>query len=371
MRIEWQGYYLDGKTASRQRATIQLMPTGLQVTTESGQTLRWSYGEIRQTQGFHSGEQVRLEKGGENPEAVVIPDAGFLTDLHRLAPQTTARFHGPSHRKLRVPLIVLAAVAAIGISAALYLWGIPAAAALIAPHVPVAWEERLGQSVVENLAPPEKRCTDQNGTEMINGIMTRLTTPLTTPHYTFRVVVVNSPVVNAFAAPGGYIVVFRGLLAQTKTPEELAGVLAHEMQHILKQHTTRALLQHASIGLLLTALAGDTSGAMTKGLESARTIGLLRYSRENEEEADREGMQLLLKAGINPEGMIAFFERLNQKGMEVPTFLKYLSTHPTTEDRIERLKSLSGQSLHRSEKLIPNYDWSDIGKICAAAKPFD
>src|SRR3990172_9034033 len=214
MWIEWQGYYLDGKTASRQQATIQLMPTGLEVTTESGQTLWWPYDEIRQTQGFHSGEQVRLEKGGENPEAVVIPDAGFLADLHRLAPQTATRFHDPSHRKFRVPLTILAAVAVIGISVALYLWGIPAVASLIAPHVPVLWEERLGLAVVENLAPSEKRCADPNRTQVIDDIMTKLTTPLTMSPYTFRVIVVNSPVVNAFAAPGGYIVVFRGLIQQ-------------------------------------------------------------------------------------------------------------------------------------------------------------
>lgn len=194
--------------------------------------------------------------------------------------------------------------------------------------------------------------------------MARLTTPLTTSPYTFRVFVVNSPAVNAFAAPGGYIVVFRGLLQQTKTAEELAGVLAHEIQHILKRHTTRAILQRASTGLLLAALTGDASGAMTYGLESARTLGLLRYSRQNEEEADREGMRMLIDAGINPEGMIAFFEMLKQKGVEVPDSLKYLSTHPTTEDRIEKLKSLAGQLPHRSVKLLPGYDWKSMEKIC-------
>lgn len=106
MRIEWQGHYLDGKTASRQRATIHLTQTGLQVTAENGQTIWWPYGEIRQAQGFHSGEQARLEKGSENPEALVIPDAGFLTDLHRVAPGMAARFHNPSRRKIRVPLTI-------------------------------------------------------------------------------------------------------------------------------------------------------------------------------------------------------------------------------------------------------------------------
>jgi predicted Zn-dependent protease len=369
MRTEWQGSYLDGKTASRQRAVIHLMQSGLQVTTENGKTVWWPYAEIRQTQGFYSEEQVRLERGGENPEAVVIPDAGFLADLHQLAPGTTARFHNPSHRRFRVQLTIFAALTVISVSGALYFWGIPAMAAFVAPLVPVSWEERFGQAVVEDFAPPEKRCTAASQTRAIDDIMKTLTAPLTKSPYRFHVIVVDGPLVNAFAVPGGYIVVFRGLLEQTKTPEELAGVLAHEIQHIVKRHTTRAMLQRASAGLLIAALTGDAGGAMTYGLKSAHTLGLLRYSRENEEEADRDGMKLLLEAGINPEGMIDFFETLKQKGVKVPAFLKYLSTHPATEDRIQKLKSLAEQSPHQSVKLLPNYDWKDIGKICEAAKP--
>ncbi len=72
MRTDWQGYYLDGKTAARHRATIRLMQSGLEVTTDSGTTLWWPYEEIRQTQGFYAGEQVRLERGGETPEVLLV-----------------------------------------------------------------------------------------------------------------------------------------------------------------------------------------------------------------------------------------------------------------------------------------------------------
>lgn len=369
MQTDWEGYYFDGRTPARQRATIRVMRQGLQVTTEQGAALWWPYREIRQTQGFYPGEQVRLERGGEIPEALLVSDAGFLSGLRRMAPEVATRFHDPARRRMRVTLTALAALAVIAITTALYLWGIPALASLVAARVPVSWEERLGQAVVEHMAPPKKQCLDSTRARVIGDISTALTAPLPRQPYTFRVMVVDDPTVNALAAPGGYIVIFRGLLERTRTAEELAGVLAHEFQHVLRRDATRALLQHASSGLLLAALTGDAGGAMVYGLEAARTLGALKYSRQNEEEADAEGMRMLIRAGIDPAGMIAFFETLERGNEKSPAVLKYLSTHPQTKDRIERLKSLAAQAPAGAVKLLPDYDWRDIRKICRATRP--
>ena len=364
MKMEWQGYYLDGKTASRQQAMIRLMKNGLEIITESAATLWWSYNEIRQTQGFYAGEQVRLERGKGIPEVIVVSDAAFLIDLHRLVPELAMRFHNPARRRMRIRFTVFAAIAAGCLSITFYLWGIPALAALVARHVPVSWEEHMGRGAVEYLAPQEIQCTDEARMKIINAMVTTLTTPLSKQPYTIRVSVVNNPIVNAFAAPGGYIVIFRGLLERTKTAEELAGVLAHELQHILLRHSTQAMLQEASTGILLAAVTGDASGAMAYGLETARTLGMLRYSRQKEEEADVEGMRMLLAAGINPEGMITFFEMLKKEEAQSPEFMNYLSTHPTIQDRTEKLRSLASQSGQKFSKLYPDYEWKDVWNIC-------
>ena len=361
---DWEGHYLDGQTAARQRVSIRLMRLGLHVTTEQGDTLWWPYEEIRQTQGFYSGEQVRLERGGEFAEALLVSDTSFLTQLHQIAPELSAQFHNPAHRKRRVRLVLITALASIGVLAVLYLWGIPALAAFVASRVPVSWEERLGRSVVKHLAPPAMRCPDNTHTRVIDEIIAVLTTPFPTSPYTIRVIVVNDSTINAFAAPGGYIVLYRGLLEKTQTAEELAGVLAHELQHIFKHHVTQALIQHVSTGLLLAAITGDTSKATAYGLESARLLGILRYSRQSEEEADAAGMRMLLESGIDPKGMITFYELLNKRTSETSSILKYLSTHPSTGDRIKKLKSLAEQSQSKSVKILKDYDWSNIKKIC-------
>ena len=371
IQTEWEGYYLDGQTAARQRVSIQLMRLGLHVTTERGDTLWWPYEEIRQTQGFYSGEQVRIERGGEFAETLLVSDKEFLVQLHQIAPELATKFHDPARRKTRGRLALLAALASIGILVVLYLWGIPALSGFVASLVPVSWEERLGQAVVEHLAPPAIRCTDTNRTPVISEILTALTTHSPTSPYTIRVILVNDSSINAFAAPGGTIVLLRGLLEKTQTPEELAGILAHELQHILNRHSTRALIQHVSMGLLLAAITGNTSGTAAYGLEGARILGSLRYSRQNEEAADAGGMRMLLEAGIDPMGMIAFLELLKKRTSESPSILKYLSTHPGTEDRIEKLKSLAGQSQRRPAKLLAGHDWSEIKKICQATSPSD
>jgi predicted Zn-dependent protease len=371
IQTEWEGYYLDGQTAARQRVSIRLMRLGLHVTTERGDTLWWPYEEIRQTQGFYSGEQVRIERGGEFAEALLVSDKEFLVQLHQIAPELAKQFHDPARRRTRARLALLSAVASIGILAVLYLWGIPALSGFVSAMVPVSWEEHLGQAVVEHLAPPAKRCTDTSLTTVISEILTALTTHSPTTPYTIRVILVNDPSINAFAAPGGTIVLLRGLLEKTQTPEELAGILAHELQHILNRHSTRALIQHVSMGLLLAAITGNTSGISGYGLEGARILGLLHYSRQNEEEADAGGMRMVLEAGIDPMGLIAFLELLKTKTSESPSILKYLSTHPGTEDRIEKLKLLAGQSQRRPAKLLAGHDWSEIKKMCQATSPSD
>ena len=368
MKTDWEGYYLDGRSAARHRVAIRLMRSGLEVTTEAG-TLWWPYPEIRQTQGFYAGEEVRLERGGEIPEALLVSDAAFLSALHRVAPELATRFHDPARRRMRAKLTLVAALAVIGITTALYLWGIPAIAGIVASQVPASWEEGLGEAVVENLAPAPKRCTDPTLTRAVEEITITLTRTLPSSHYTFRVMVVDNPTVNAIAAPGGFIVLFRGLVERTQTPEELAGVLAHEVQHILKRHATRLLVQNASTGLLVAALTGDASGAMRFGLEGARILGILRYSRGHEEEADLEGIRMLIAARIDPAGLIRFFESLKDKeqGKEGPAFLTYLSTHPSTADRVERLKALAAKADGKWITLLPDLQWREITQICHAA----
>jgi Zn-dependent protease with chaperone function len=364
MRTDWEGIYLDGRTAARRPATIRLMREGIEITPAGRATQLWPYRELRQTQGFYAGEQVRLERGGDLPETLLVSDLAFLESLHEAAPHVGPRFHDPGRRRARIRWTIVAGASVIATAAAIFFWGIPALAALVAPRVPVTWEESVGRAAIGHLAPAARRCGDPDLARAMDEIVRRLTAPGPPSPYTFRVSVVNQPLVNALAVPGGYVVVFHGLLEQTATPEEMAGVMAHELQHVLQRHATRAVIQDASTGLLLMAITGDVTGPLAYGLQTARTLGDLRYSRRAEEEADTEGMKMMLAARLDPAGMISFFERIQKEEGAAPRALTYLSTHPLAADRLQRLKAMAAAWTGKPEPLLPGDRWADVVKRC-------
>ena len=335
----------------------------LEITIDTGATLHWPYHGIRQSQGAYEGEQVRLERGGEYPEMLVVENPKFLEDLHRVAPQLTRRFHSPMRRVVRWSIAVVTAISVVVLASALYFRALPAVAVIVASRVPPAWEAHLGERTVAHLVPPDRRCTDATVARAIQVIVTTLTASRPSP-YTFRVVVVQSRVVNAFAAPGGFLVVNRGLLENTRTPEELAGVLAHEIQHVVHRHATKSIIEHAGLAVLVAAITGDPTGAAAIGVEAARTLAAARYTRAAEEEADREGLRLLLAAHVDPRGMISFFERLGESAGREPGVLAFLSTHPRTEDRVSALRAMADAAPPAGAPLLEADEWEALKQVC-------
>ncbi|MFZ5877204.1 MAG: M48 family metallopeptidase [Nitrospirota bacterium] len=357
------GVYLDGRTAERRRVHVRLLPDRIELVTEQNDTLTWPYDEIRRTQGRFAGEQARFERGAPIAEALLIDDRALLDALYRQAPRLGAAAYDPSRRKSRMAWTAAAAVAAIVASVGLINYGVPALVGAVTPYVPLSWDVRLGDAVLEHFADVDERCDDPALQTAIDEIFAA-TLGSSGAEYPFHLIVLDVPELNAFAAPGGPIVVFRGLLRRTETPEELAGVLAHEAQHVIRRHSTRALLQQASTGLVIAALTGDASGAAAFGMNAAANLGTLRYSRAHETEADDEGMRMILDAGIDPAGMIAFFALLEREGHDMPGMLAYLSTHPATGERVTRLRALSAHAAPPRTAFDLPEEWSSIRERC-------
>lgn len=367
-KTNWNGYYLDGETADKQPVEIQLLDEGLRFSTRA-KSLLWVYREIKQTQGFYGNEPVQLErKRGNISELLIINDQDFLTSLHHIMPKAAKKFHNPAFRSLRSRLVLYAFIGLIAAGIFTYVWGIPLLAEAVAPHVPLAWENGMGKSVLKYLAPEEECCKNKELQKAMDEIVARMN-PSGSSRYNFKVLVVKSPIYNAIALPGGNIIVFSGLLEEMESPEILAAVLAHEMQHIKKRHVTKRIIEDSSTGVMLSAVSGDVTGSMLYGMKIARTLASLSYSRQDEEEADAEGVKMMIAAHLDPEAMVSFFETVKEKeeiGLEIP---QYISTHPDTEQRITKIRNIIAQSGHNRRyysKLSVGKNWNKIKKVCPA-----
>jgi len=362
---QWPGHYFDGRSPVRHEVIVTVGVGGLYIQ-KGAETLWWPYEQVRQTEGIESSGQVRLEKSAEKGdgslESLVVSDPKFLAALEhmtpRWAPEFGKSFRKASRRHSQRTVILLCAAAAVALLWILYTWAIPAATDFLAAYVPASWEERLGLAVTEQLAPPEIRCADGELTRALDQIASTLLAAEQEVPYTFHIAVADLPVVNAFAGPGGHIVILRGLLQKTETPEELAGVLAHEMQHILQRHPTRAVLREMSTSGLIAVLSGNAEAARDL-LQAAGTLGELRYSRRDEAAADRAGIRMLQAAQIRSDGLIEFLGQ-----MEGGNPLQYFSTHPNTSERIQELRALAAQAQYTPQELLPGYQWADVKNRC-------
>ncbi len=364
MKLFWKAHYYDGKTAERHEVELTVSPESLSVKGE-GFAATWPLSETGQTQGFNKGEPVRLERGRE---AIVVDDPEFIRCLCEVAPGHRKRFAGPERTRKTLFIIPAALALTALIVAGVYFWAIPKSTAYAAQKVPPSVEDRLGQSMIKGITDAVPQCESPELAEAAETILKRLEAAAPGHPYEFRVYALESPAVNALAAPGGHIVLFSGLIESMETPEELAGVMAHEMQHILLKHSTQSMLRELSTGLLLAAAFGDFNGISS----AAGTLGSLSYSREFEDEADRLGADLLVESGTDPQGLITFFERLwececKKKKSRAETLLSYLSTHPSTLARIESLKAHleTRPATEKFEPLLPETDWEKVKSSCS------
>lgn len=212
-------------------------------------------------------------------------------------------------------------------------------------------EHRVGEAFLRDLRSQQAVIDDPEAEAYINALGHRLSSLAQGQTNPFTFFLVNSPVINAFAIPGGYIGVHAGLMLQTQSESELASVLAHEISHVTQRHAARTFEAASRLSLpsavaMLGAIAlGVVNPAAGQAALAAVTAGqqqyALNFTRANEQEADRIGMQLLAQSGFNPQAMADFFERLQTANRyndpaNIPEFLR---THPVTTNRIAEARA--------------------------------
>ena len=211
-------------------------------------------------------------------------------------------------------------------------------------------EKTVGNRIMRDLRADPAYVDDPEVADYITGLGTRLMSAADIPRRDVTYFVVQDDAINAFALVGGHIGMHTGLFTLTQNESELAGVMSHEIAHILQKHQARSIAgasraQWASLAAMAVAILASKSGSSSSGQmaeAAAATAGALQiqsqldYTREHEREADRVGLTLLERAGFDPHGMASFFERLMRANRlnEFKGAPSYLRTHPLTTERI-------------------------------------
>jgi len=227
---------------------------------------------------------------------------------------------------------------------------VAAAALLAACGVSTQQEVQMGQEEAQQVNAQLPMVQDAVIQNYVNQLGQRIAATTSRSDLNWQFQVVNSDVVNAFALPGGFVYINRGVLERADNMSEVAGVLGHEIEHVVRRHSVKQMeqAQGANVGVgILCALTGVCqSGVAQAAINIGGTAVFAKFSRTDEVQADEGGFNNLIRAGINPRGMLTLFQKLlaeeQQSGNS--NVAAWFSDHPGTSDRIADIQRMLNQT---------------------------
>lgn len=338
--MSYRAAYYGPETSAATPATVMLERDSLVIHPDgAGKPVLWPRDSLRIDDGSVAGGPLRVSSpAGSGLLMISDPELQGLLGVHRQSGASA----------LAKGLLLIGAFAVASILAGYYLF-LPWIAGVMARRIPASFEQRLGRTALDQLAPVAQRCEDESVRKPVRAIVDKLARYAPKMDYSFQVYIVKDKTVNALATPGGYIVVYTGLLEKTKTPEELAAILAHEMTHVTAHHGTVGIMRAMTFWVMLSYLIGDPSGIL---VQAAGALSQLSYQRGQEEEADRGAMRLFEEARIDPQGLEDSFKMLSQELPDLPASARYFSTHPRTEDRLADIRDWERKVNYRPRPLL-------------------
>ncbi len=344
------------------RLRVQLVCTAtcLRATAADGTTFELPYSSMALEMGGASGRMLFC-RGGHRKLTYFCEEKGFVGALREssrglLTDQIDALVAVRNRNRRRALIWVAIALAVV---AGLVMGARPLLRWTVSTFMPFSVDEQIGKAVFASMAKPGTVVENKTVAEAIDRIVDRLEPHALLPDVEFHVEVVKNDLINAYALPGGSIVIFTGLIKNSGSAEEVAGVLAHEMAHVTLRHGMQMLAQSGAITIGVAALFGDVSGLTAAALELFTWQTMNNYSRGSENEADAEGFRMLQAAAIDPQGLPEFLLRLNKEVGDVPAALSWISTHPRIEDRVEAIKNQMASAEGIEYKKL-DIDWDTV-----------
>jgi Zn-dependent protease with chaperone function len=359
--------YFDGITSARHDVTLELNDYAVVIFDLAGELIdQWPYPRLKHLSAPAHLFRIGLRQS-DNLARLEIADQDMAHAIDLACPDIDRT--GASARKARRRAIALSFLAAVSLFA-VAIYGVPAIADRLAPLVPQGIERRLGSAADSQVRAmldkgPRDRpfecgsaAVEQAGRAAFEKLMSRLQTAagLRIP---LHAAVIRREEANAIALPGGHVYVFKGLIDQADSADEVAGVIAHELGHVANRDGTRSILQATGLSLIFGMLLGDFVGGGAVVLASESLLKSA-YSREAESRADDFAVRTIQAAGGDPRALGRFLGRIAGKARSGSIFLD----HPATPDRVARIDAIA---LPQSggATLLDAAEWRALKRICA------
>jgi len=351
--------FFDGVSNRRRQVTLAL-GDALEIAEDGEAPVRWAYADIRRADG--PAGVLRLACTSASSLArLEIRDAALAADvtarcLHLDEQQTT--------RRGTAKIVGWSVAAAVSI-VCVVLFGVPLAADRLAPLVPKPVERRIGDAAEVQMKTIFGRsvCEDPAGKAAFTKLVNRLRDAAGLDD-TMTAGVLPTSVPNAFALPGGKVFVLKGLLDKAESPDELAGILAHELGHLKHHDNMRGLIYNGGTSFLIGLLFGDATGSSAV-IFASRSLVEASYSREAETGADTFAIEIMHALGRSPKPAAELMFRITGKegGSGLTTIL---ASHPLTEDRLARMTKEDRPA--SGPPLLTDKEWQALKGICGGGK---
>ncbi len=352
--------FFDGDSPEPQEVSLHIASGMLQIGLDDGDTLRWPVEEVRQLPDLAGKTGTVLRRTSDPLARLYVTDKSLLQHLPNLSRRAPPKGRG------RLIAWAVAAVAAVAVQIFVL---IPLLADNLAGFIPPEGERALGEATFGQIREalddtglnPLAICEGVEGTAALDALVARLGGDRDFSR-DVTVSVLDHEMVNAFALPGGFVVVFRGLIEAANGPDEVAAVLAHEIGHVISADPTRHALRSAgSIGVL-GLLFGDFAGGAVVLFLTERLIAA-QYSQAAEVGADTFAHGVLAQAGINPGALGDMFENMRAKTGDVDGVVAHFLSHPSLGERIEAAQAEVDETADYTPSMSDE-DWAAVQTIC-------
>jgi predicted Zn-dependent protease len=345
-----QAVFHDGRTARAHTVEIAVEDEVLVFQTDDGEQ-RWPLTTVR-PEIIH--ERVRVAPAGTGAARLTLA----LEDWRALT--RDAQAHHRAQRRRHVGLVAGLAAVALTVAGAVFV-GIPAASGPLAQATPPALERQIGDNLDSQVSVAFRPCGGAVGQRALDRFGQQLARASGTP-FDVRVRAVHAPMVNAWAMPGGAIMVTDQLIALAASPDELSAVVAHEAAHVQRRHVMQAVWRSFGFGVILDAVVGGGTGAGQQAVLLMGSFTSLRYGRADEAQADSVGQDLLVSQGLSSAGMASFFQRLaaTSEGKDAEAVKELISDHP---DIVRRAQASRARARPGGAAFTPA-EWIAIKSAC-------